>query len=311
MPTLLYHTGALGDFITTIPALRFWKAQHPDGRLILLGKPSIGALAKESGLIEGFLNVDEARCSPLFSGNASKEAAALLEPFTSAILLAAPGSPVADHARRCGLHPVWLQPPFPEESMHVVDYHLSLFTDSNSLSDEERLPKISPSSDSLAAVKALTSIDVPPVALHPGSGSNKKNWPVYRFFSVADAIRKKGFRVVWILGPAEEGLSVPSQDFTFAHQPFPLLAALLSGCRSFIGNDSGVAHLAAAVGCDTIVIFGASDPRVWAPRGRRVQILYKNEPCLPCHRTASAAGSCKKICLTEITVEDALVALRI
>jgi ADP-heptose:LPS heptosyltransferase len=55
--------------------------------------------------------------------------------------------------------------------------------------------------------------------------------------------------------------------------PLPVLAARLAQCRLYVGNDSGVTHLAAATGCPTVALFGESDPRVWAPRGERVTVL--------------------------------------
>lgn len=51
------------------------------------------------------------------------------------------------------------------------------------------------------------------------------------------------------------------------------LARSLAGARLYIGNDSGVSHLAAAVGCPTVVLFGPTDPRVWAPRGGHVTVV--------------------------------------
>jgi ADP-heptose:LPS heptosyltransferase len=55
--------------------------------------------------------------------------------------------------------------------------------------------------------------------------------------------------------------------------PLPVLAARLSRCGLYVGNDSGVTHLAAAVGCPTVALFGESDRRVWAPRGPRVKVI--------------------------------------
>jgi ADP-heptose:LPS heptosyltransferase len=56
----------------------------------------------------------------------------------------------------------------------------------------------------------------------------------------------------------------------------PLLAAILSQCHLFIGNDSGITHLAAALGVPTIALFGPTDPYVWGPRGKKVFIAREN-----------------------------------
>jgi len=119
-----------------------------------------------------------------------------------------------------------------------------------------------------------------------------------------DYLRKKGTPVVWILGPAEEDFYVPSGDILVSNRPLSLCAALLARCRAFVGNDSGMAHLAAAVGCPSIVLFGPSDPMVWSPRGKNVSIIYKHKSCSPCHRSATIPLSCDNGCMAEITVEE-------
>jgi len=55
--------------------------------------------------------------------------------------------------------------------------------------------------------------------------------------------------------------------------PLRTLAGVLARCSVYVGNDSGVSHLAAAVGAPTVAIFGPTDPRVWGPRGPRVQTV--------------------------------------
>ena len=67
--------------------------------------------------------------------------------------------------------------------------------------------------------------------------------------------------------------------------PLPDVAGVLAACRAYVGNDSGVTHLAAALGLPVVAIFGPSDPEKWAPRGDRVRIL--RDPCLD-HITTDA-----------------------
>jgi heptosyltransferase III len=303
---LIYHTGGLGDFITTIPALRFWKARHENEHLVLLGKVSVGIFAQEIGLIDGMLDVDGARIAPLFSEHISSATEEILSPFQSAILFAAPNSPLIDIIRRSGIPSICLQPPFPaaQDKIHITDYHLSLFTAPDLLGPAGRIPCVNPSETSLKKSLALIPKHLSFVAIHPGSGSRKKNWPFKRFLSLADYLRKKGTPVVWILGPAEEDFYVPSGDILVSNRPLSLCAALLARCRAFVGNDSGMAHLAAAVGCPSIVLFGPSDPMVWSPRGKNVSIIYKHKSCSPCHRSATIPLSCDNGCMAEITVEE-------
>jgi len=304
MAALVYHTGALGDFITAVPALMFWKARNSNDRLFLLGNPVVGAFAKDTGVVDEYGNIDNRSFLPLFLDDFSPDAKNILSPYKTAIIFAVPDSPVINNARRCDVPLMYWQPSFPAARIHAIDYHLSLFTDPSTIPDEEKYPAIRPSCRSIASAKELLSPDSSPVAIHPGSGSRKKNWPFERWLLLAEALRKKGVPLLWLLGPAEEGFKVPSQDIVVANQPLALCAAVLSRCRVFAGSDSGMAHLAAAVGCRTVALFGPSDPAVWAPRGRDVHIIYKQTSCSPCHRQPSAPLPCDRNCMTVITVED-------
>lgn len=96
------------------------------------------------------------------------------------------------------------------------------------------------------------------VVLHPFSGSARKNWPLEHFRELA---RRLPYRVEWC---ATE---------TFRFGDLGDLAAWLAGARLYIGNDTGITHLAAALGVQTIAIFTATDPARWAPRGENVMVL--------------------------------------
>jgi heptosyltransferase-3 len=301
---LIYHTGALGDFITTIPALRYWKNRNKTAAAVLLGRSPIGLCAQENGLIDEVYEVNDKKFLPLFYDDFSPEAGSVLSAFQTAILFSSPDSPIVNHARQSGIPSLYWQPPFPAERMHTTDYHLSLFTDPQLLCAAEKTPRIIPSEKLPENKLEFNPDNLSPVALHPGSGSRKKNWPFERFVSLADTLRRKGHHVVWLVGPAEQDISFPIMDLLVSNQPLSLCAALLARCFAFVGNDSGMAHLAAAVGCRTVVLFGPSDPAVWAPRGRDVRIIYKKKPCSPCHRTPARCKECDGDCLSAITVED-------
>ena len=113
------------------------------------------------------------------------------------------------------------------------------------------------------------------LALHPGSGSPAKNWPAARF---ADLGRSRGgARWLLVQGPADDtaaGLLAAAPGACLARDlPLRVLAALLARAGAYVGNDSGVTHLAAASGAPTVALFGATDPRVWAPVGPRVEVV--------------------------------------
>jgi ADP-heptose:LPS heptosyltransferase len=304
---LLYHSGALGDFITTIPAISFWKKRHKNVRLVMLGDPVIGKFATETGIVHGFLDVNQARFAALFSDRFGPDILKLLTPFSQAIAFVDSDSPLIANLHAAGIQCL-SQPPFPPEQMHAVDYHLSLFTNESKLSQEEKTPHIEIPPDAMDESDSAIPLEIHPIAIHPGSGSVKKNWPFERFLSVAGYFRAKGRKIVWIAGPAEKRPAFPEVDYLFVNRPLLVLTRLLGRCEFFIGNDGGITHLAAALGCRTIALFGPSDPVVWAPRGKKVTVLHKNKPCSPCHLDSSSSCTGDQSCLTEISIQDVLEA---
>ena len=117
------------------------------------------------------------------------------------------------------------------------------------------------------------------LALHIGSGSPAKNWPGERF---AEAARRLSRGRPWllVLGPAEEEPAAWPGAIVAREWPLRVLGAVLSRAGLFLGNDSGVAHLAAASGAPTLTLFGPTDPALWAPVGRSVATLPAPEGML-------------------------------
>lgn len=272
MTGLVYHAGALGDFVAALPAIAAWRrSRAPHGTVALLGRPEHAALA--TGLVDEAWDAGAARFASLFAGSPSSELRAQLAGVASALVFAPHDAGVVRGLRSAGVSDVLRGDPFPRGGMHIVDHHLSLFP--------ELAPTLGQRTPRIAVPAAAASASRPsarPIVLHPGSGSPKKNWPIDRFLAVAAALSEHG-PIRWVLGPVEEESGVATtlaRAFADAQLwrslPLPELACRLAGSRLFVGNDSGVAHLAAAVGCPVVVLFGASDPAVWAPRGARVTV---------------------------------------
>lgn len=123
---------------------------------------------------------------------------------------------------------------------------------------------------------AVAPIRSDEVLVHPGSGSSAKNWPAERF---AQTLRALDLPVRLIVGEADLaaadrveaalGHSLPRLE----HAPLEELAARLAGCHAYLGNDSGVSHLAGLCGARTVAMFGPTDPSVWRPLGAHVHVL--------------------------------------
>ncbi len=157
--------------------------------------------------------------------------------------------------------------------MPIIDYHLSIFT-AIEIPEDERIPLVDPGQvpGPFERTNAVTTPS-PTVALHPGSGSPTKNWPLAGFEALAAELERRGERVAWVAGPAEEDLRLEGRGTVWRDLPLANLCASLSRCRLYVGNDSGITHLAAAAGTPTLALFFASDPRVWAPKGRLVRTM--------------------------------------
>lgn len=101
--------------------------------------------------------------------------------------------------------------------------------------------------------------------IHPMASAAAKTWPAARFLEVAAHLdRGLGLEPVFIGGPGED-LRAFAPYRSLVGEPLETTKSLLAGASLFIGNDSGPAHMAAAFGLPAVVLFGASDPVVWAP----------------------------------------------
>ena len=121
--------------------------------------------------------------------------------------------------------------------------------------------------------------------MHPGSGGRHKLWPLEGWRQVAAWAAQKRVPGLLICGPAEEdrGITQPLHAAAPAwkvmrNAPLPELAAILARCEVLVGHDSGIVHLAAAVGTRTLALYGPTDPRVWGPRDRRSCVIQTATP---------------------------------
>lgn len=119
-----------------------------------------------------------------------------------------------------------------------------------------------------------------PVIIHPGSGGRSKIWPLRKWYALLSRLRAEfSHPVLTVIGPADEHLKpfaeeVQQLGVTVVEEvSLERLAAFLAEAALYIGNDSGVSHLAAAMGIPTIVLFGPTRPETWAPRGVQVEIV--------------------------------------
>ncbi|PYT24413.1 MAG: hypothetical protein DMG57_28950 [Acidobacteria bacterium] len=147
--------------------------------------------------------------------------------------------------------------------MHAADFYLRHVCPQ---AQEQAIPRIECPEHGPDDAAGLTVI-------HPFSGSLKKCWPLERYQALAQKLEAT-MPVRWCLGP-EDRLPEAQAAAVVRKADLYELACWLAGARVYIGNDSGIAHLAAAAGTRVVAIFGPTDPDVWAPRGDNVRVIAR------------------------------------
>jgi heptosyltransferase III len=131
-------------------------------------------------------------------------------------------------------------------------------------------------------IRAVRGAAAGPIAIHPGSGSPPKCWPVDSYLHLIDQLHHAGHRCRIILGevelerwPADDLSRLHAADETVHPATYFDLFNELSHCTAFVGNDSGPGHLAGIIAIPSVILFGPTDPAEWKPMGPRVTVIRK------------------------------------
>lgn len=264
---LVLRGGAIGDFILTLPVLRMLREAIPGCHLEVAGYPAIAALAQAAGLADAVRSLDHRTMAPLFAKNApiDEELATHLRSFNLVVsFLYDP-----DGLLRASLDRIAVKT--------VIECSPQVQNDGEHASRQlacglERIAMFLDDAHLLRAHFERAEGTSKRIAIHLGSGSEKKNWPVECWLRLAETFPKH--EVVFITGEAEEarGLCVKGGERWHA-LPLTELAMRLCGCAAFFGHDSGISHLAAACGVPSLLLFGPTNPAVWAPPQPWVEVL--------------------------------------
>ncbi|MSU24638.1 MAG: hypothetical protein EXS32_12555 [Opitutus sp.] len=299
---LVLRGGALGDFIVTLPALALLRQRWPAARVELVGNVTAAALvlatgagrnpARPGALLDAAHSQHEARWSALFSAAPLPgDFATWLASFD--LVLNFWPDPGGELRRRFPLHPgqtFLAAQATPERTPAAAHFCEPLRTVGLATADFFVALRVS-GGDSSPTPTHRAAADSPLMAIHPGSGSPRKNWPLERWLELLDWLPSPGLVV---LGEAEierwsalsstrlvRGLTeqrVGRHTLQLAVDlPLPELGAHLSRCRLFLGHDSGISHLAAACSVPSILLFGPTDPAMWAPPAPQVRVIKRGE----------------------------------
>lgn len=319
---LVIHPGSLGDVILSLPALHALKQAYPMASLDLMGNSSILELLRGRFYADRVISIDRADVSLCFAG------------------LAEPSDPIVNTIKEYDLIVSWLENKEGEFSRHLGRIGAKKIVASRPISQrtthEHRVkiflealsplgipspflpPQVFPSPEDRrlgkeALLRSCGMIKERPIlAIHPGSGGRYKCWGFTRFIEASRLAKEQlGLQPLFILGPAERGLSVKlknslGNDVAILDcVPLPILAGALTWCSAFLSNDSGVTHLAAALDIPAAAIFGPTDPDLWGPLGRHVRVISKRAE----NRHAGQERCHGSDCLDRVSVEDVIQTL--
>jgi heptosyltransferase-3 len=282
---LVIRGGAIGDFILTLPALKALRDARPQAQIEILGYKHIAVLAEKRFYAQAVRSIEYGRLARFFARD-SELPAELADYFASFDLIISylydPDQIFETNLLRSGVEDLICGPARIVENAGHAAWQLARPIEALGIKVVDFAERIFPSvKDREFAREFLSSMSQPIMAIHPGSGSQAKNWPIENWISLFSP--DDGFadleRVIVVSGEADEAQTGQLQrqwknrGVRFARNlPLPHLSAVLERA-TFIGHDSGISHLAAAAGANCILLFGPTDPNVWAPKNDNVQIL--------------------------------------
>ncbi len=283
---LVIRPGAIGDALLTFPVLKALREQYDGMRITLVSNAQVLPLAQAFGVAEQAFDFQDIQWSELFSSSGIRTSSMrdLLEQTDLAICwMRDPDGIIEHNLKMSGIKHCIIAPGRPSvgECLHIVDY----------LARTIGLPIVGARFIAPLSLQTVTpsSKDITKrfVAIHPGSGAVEKCWPISRFAEVIKRLWELNYPVLLLAGPADservddvlKHLSLPPKPEMFkmlTHAPLLEVAQRLLQCRCYLGNDSGITHLAAMLGVPTVAIFGPTDPAIWRPVGPFVKVLQEH-----------------------------------
>lgn len=274
---LIIRGGAIGDFILTLPVFAALRTSLPVAEVHVLGYPRVAQLAVDGGLAKEVRSI-ESRTLAGFFARKGELAAEWQNYFAGfAVILSYlydPDGYFQVNVARCSKAHFIAGPHRPDDSagIHATDVLLKPL-ERLAIFDADSVPRLS--------LSPLPSTLTPQLALHPGSGGERKNWPEARWAEFLQRIVSETDLPLLLVGGEAEGerlqrlASVLPANRTEVLQNVPLvnLARRFASCRAFVGHDSGITHLAAAVGLPGLVLWGETARVVWAPKSPALRVL--------------------------------------
>jgi len=333
---VVFKLDHIGDLVTAVPELRRIRGRHPDAEVTLV----VGSWCEElatsllpvdvvavydsprfergvggpSGARRGLREILARRSYDLAYGFRDDAASLGFCLFGGAARRRDRGTiRIRDRMRRMAAVMRHQGDPGPlseaETNLLIVDVHAEPDPDTNPLAprriDVERVTE--------DVRRARSDAGGPLVVLHPGAVWGHRRWPADRYSDLAVRLRDEFDAVVFVTGSSDEreladrAFAPGAGRVVAGEYGISTVSALLAQADVFVGADTGITHLASAMGAPVVVLFGPGDPRRFSPIGERVATLYERQDCSPCAQTVCNHDSA---CMKAITVEAVLQAVR-
>lgn len=294
---LLARWGGLGDLMAVLPSIQLVRRILPSASLTLIAREEYGSLLLQSGLIDHLIREDTSGLLPLFADRpglldrrsdwlgrfdltliwlSSLEKGNLEKNLSS--LVGAKRSYVIRYRQETD-QPISRF--FFEKTQEALEENRSQIF---AFDECARLWPSSAADSSHSRAPARPTGHKEYVVIHPGSGGEKKRWPVGNFLEIAKRLGDRAVPGILVTGVAERGLepliarASRFPGWTWLHSPsLERLSQIFAGARLYLGNDSGVTHLAAACGTEVVAIYRAEFAHIWRPYGR-AHLLIAGSP---------------------------------
>lgn len=276
--TLVLFPGALGDLVCFLPTLAALRRRHAERPLAVVVTDALRSLVVRDGIADVASALEDARVARWFVRDAPVEPLLPAHRVADVYSWFASGDPIVrDSLRRLADGAVSCLPFMVADDWphHAVAYYLAGAGAWRAgrppgpriaLSDEERSRADGFWRDHDLAGRAV-------LALHRGAGSPRKRWADDGHAAVATWWRGRDGAVVEIVGPADPPHPLHDRHVVARGLALGDVAALLARANLFLGGDSGVSHLAGAVGAVGVALFGPTAARIWRPLGGRIVSL--------------------------------------
>ena len=315
----MIHPGGLGDVLLAVPAMARLRTRFPQHRFVLCAADQVARLLLACRIIDEWTSLQGRACADLFAGadSATGQVQAWLQDCDLAIGWMEDGDgKLSETLKAVGVGQVMVRSPFSFtiHATHQRDRFLEAINEAPSDDEGDVLLAVTEPLLHLgrACLEAAgLSIGQSLVVIHPGSGSAHKCVAPGLLASVVVALQIFGATPVVLEGLADRD-PVERLLQTCVNPPIVLkgldlltVAGVLAQVRLFVGQDSGVTHMAGLMGVCTVALFGPTDPARWAPRGAHVTVV-QGAPCL-CQSWGDVSQCEEKPC--RAMPQDHLVAL--